>query len=264
MKLYAYKQGSRSAAALAAALGIKRIKHEGGNIIIKDTPLINWGASKLAPRIIGVAVNDEGAHDILNHPGAVARAANKLEAFKFLSVAGVSVPEWTTSVRDASLWALNGVDVVVRHKLTGHSGEGIEILSAEQWNNREEGDDVFPIAPLYTKYLKKKEEYRIHVFQGDAFFIQRKARKLDVPDDQVNWKVRNLAGGFIFANKDVQVPDVAKQEAINAVAALGLDFGAVDIILGMDGVFYVLEVNTACGLEGTTLEKYVAKFQQFR
>jgi glutathione synthase/RimK-type ligase-like ATP-grasp enzyme len=119
-------------------------------------------------------------------------------------------------------------------------------------------------APLYTRYIKKKEEYRIHVFQGDAFFVQRKARKKEVPDDQVNWKVRNLAGGFIFANQNVEVDDVARNEACNAVAALALDFGAVDIIRGTDGKYYVLEVNTACGLEGTTLEKYVEKFQQFR
>jgi glutathione synthase/RimK-type ligase-like ATP-grasp enzyme len=31
---------------------------------------------------------------------------------------------------------------------------------------------------------------------------------------------------------------------------LGLDFGAVDVLLGRDGKFYVLECNTAPGVEG--------------
>ena len=59
------------------------------------------------------------------------------------------------------------------------------------------------------------------------------------------------------------VPAEAKTQAQNAVEALGLDFGAVDIILGKNGIWYVLEVNTACGLEGTTLEKYCEQFRKF-
>jgi hypothetical protein len=43
MKLYAYKQGSKSAKALSQALGIKRIKHEGDGLKVKGT-LLNWGA----------------------------------------------------------------------------------------------------------------------------------------------------------------------------------------------------------------------------
>lgn len=249
MKLYAYKQGSASAKALAEALGIKRIKHEGKKLVFGGT-LINWGASHFK--------RDMEGFDILNHENAVARASNKLETFKALTAAGVSVPDWTVDQKQAAQWVIDGFDVVVRETLNGHSGEGITIVKATV------GEFGMPRAPLYTKYIPKTQEYRIHVFQGDAFFVQRKARKMDVPDDQVNWQVRNLAGGFIFANKDVEVDDVARVEACNAVAALGLDFGAVDIIRGVDKRWYVLEVNTACGLEGTTLEKYVAKFEQFR
>lgn len=253
MKIYPYKQGSASAKALADALGIKRIKHEGKPLVVDV--LINWGASNIK-RVL------KDADRILNHPAYVARASNKLLTFQALTDAGVRTPEWTESHLDAEQWLIDGFDVVARHKLNGHSGDGIEIYLA----GKEKDKDVYvqDNVPLFTKYIKKKEEYRIHVFQGEAFFVQRKARKLDVPLEEVNWQVRNLAGGFIFAHKGVEVPDVARNEACNAVAALALDFGAVDIMLGTDGNFYVLEVNTACGLEGTTLEKYVEKFQQFQ
>lgn len=246
MKIYAYNQGSASAKALAEALGIKRIKHEGIPIGRLDV-LINWGASAIKRAIV--------AGKVLNIPEAVSRASDKLRTFQALAEAEVCKPVCTTDRATAEDWIKEGVAAVCRTKLNGHSGDGIIIA---------ETVDQLVDAPLYTRYIKKKEEYRIHVFQGDAFFIQRKARKVDVPDDQVNWKVRNLAGGFIFANKDVEVAEEAKQEAIKAVAALGLDFGAVDVIFGTDKKYYVLEVNTACGLEGTTLEKYVAKFQQIR
>ena len=43
-----------------------------------------------------------------------------------------------------------------------------------------------------------------------------------------------------------------------AIKVLGLDFGAVDIIYNkQEDKWYVLEVNTAPGIYGTTLDKYV-------
>lgn len=245
MKLFAYNQGSQSAKALAQALGIKRLKHEGKLLVLKgDDFVINWGAS-----------NIDRAMDanILNHPYDVAKACNKLTSFRLFKEAGVVTPEWTEEHEDACHW-LREHSVVARTVLNGHSGEGIVICDKTK---------VLPVAPLYTKYVKKAEEYRLHVFQGEVFFVQRKARKHDVPDDQVNWKVRNLDGGFIYANKDVEVPEEYKSEAVKAIAALGLDFGAVDLITEKaSGKAYVLEVNTACGLAGTTLDKYVEVFKR--
>lgn len=249
MKLYAYNQGSKSAKALADALGIKRIKHEGKALKFNDI-LINWGASNIKREI--------EAKRCLNRPHAVAIAANKLLTFNKLKEDGVSIPEYTTDNRVALKWFQEGQDVMARHKLNGHSGEGIELLQQGNLISEQFGD-----APLYTKYVKKEDEYRIHVMNGEAHFFQRKARKKDVPDDKVNWKVRNLAGGFIFANEGVEVDDIAIAQACAAVAAVGLDFGAVDIIRTRRGEWFVLEINTACGLEGKNLESYVQNFKKF-
>lgn len=243
-KLYPYSDGSESAKALAGALGIKRLFREGKNAHVRGA-IINWGNSAFYRDLTYET-------ELLNHPDAVAKAVNKLQAFKALD-GHTSIPEWCETQVGAIKWLDEGFMVVARHKLTGHSGEGIEIINP--------GDHLVPLAPLYTKYIKKKDEYRLHVFNQNVFFQQRKARNLDVPAENVNWQVRNHANGFIFAHQNVDVPDVAKQHAINAVNALGLHFGAVDIILGTNGEWYVLEVNTACGLEGTTLDKYVEQFK---
>lgn len=251
MKLYPYNMGSASAKALAQALGIKRIRHHGKPLRM-DGVLINWGASAFKRDIKG-----KNWYSIVNSPECVAKAANKVVTLDALTAANLSVPCWAVNREDASKWLDEGATVVVRHKLNGHSGEGIEIVTPE--------DGLLPEAPLYTKYIPKTHEYRIHVFQGDAFFVQRKARKKEVPDDQVNWKVRNHANGFIYAHQDVDVPDDAKALAIAAVDALGLDFGAVDMIYNKkQDRFYVLEVNCAPGLEGTSLDKYKEKLEQFR
>ena len=250
MKLYPYNQGSASAKALAEALGIKRIKHEGKNVVIKDV-LINWGASSFANRVLFQA---RPAAKILNLTHAVAKAVNKLESFNALK-GHANIPEFTESLEEAKKWLAEGVTIVERHKLTGHSGEGVRVV--------EPGQELQQ-APLYVKYIPKKHEYRIHVFRDKVFFVQRKARKNDVPDADVNWKVRNLKGGFIYANQDVVVGEEAKQQAIITIKALGLDFGAVDIIWNeRSNKYYVLEVNTACGLAGTTLDKYVEVFKEF-
>jgi glutathione synthase/RimK-type ligase-like ATP-grasp enzyme len=235
---------SGGAKALAAALGVKRVRREGASLSLLET-VINWGNSSL-PRL-------KACRQLVNGPAGVRAASNKLTAFKnFKGV--VSTPEWTETDEEAATWLAAGVTVVCRTILNGHSGEGIIICK---------GDDILPAAPLYTAYVKKAQEYRIHVHAGEVFFVQRKARDKGVPDDQVNWQVRNHQNGFIYANKDVDVDDQAKKQAIIACDNLGLDFGAVDIILGSDAVFYVLEVNTAPGLAGTTLDKYVEQFRRY-
>ena len=245
MKLYPYNPGSASAKALAKSLGIKRLRHE-GKPIVEDT-LINWGASRIN-RPIHRVVN------YLNIPASVATAVNKLQSFNALK-GNASIPEFTESLEEAKKWLAEGVTVVERHKLTGHSGEGVRVV--------EPGQELHQ-APPYVKYIPKKHEYRIHVFRDKAFFVQRKARKSDVPDADVNWKVRNLKGGFIYANQDVDVAEEAKQQAIISIKALGLDFGAVDIIYNeRSNKYYILEVNTACGLAGLTLQKYVEVFKEF-
>lgn len=52
------------------------------------------------------------------------------------------------------------------------------------------------------------------------------------------------------------VPASIKSASLAAVTALGLDFGAVDLVLDLEGNPYILEVNSAPGLEGTAFEKW--------
>ena len=168
----------------------------------------------------------------------------RLASFIALKGSGVRTPTFWT---DKGEITADCFPIVCRTVLRGHSGIGIVIA-----NTPEELVD----APLYTKYVKKKDEYRVHVLKERCFFVQRKARKLD--NENPNWFVRNLAGGFVFVEENEDdVPADVIATAVASIAALGLDFGGVDVMWNeKEGKAYALEVNTACGLEERTAERY--------
>lgn len=176
-------------------------------------------------------------------------AQNKLNTFRALQEAGVTTVPWTTDITEIRDWQ----QIVVRHTLTGHSGEGIEIVNA--------GDPV-PQAPLYTKYVKKTYECRVHVF-GERVIdaqIKRKVRNAE----ENNALVRNIHTGWVYCREDFVLPDAARDIAIAATRAVGLDFGAVDLIFNQHyDQFYVLEINTCPGLTGQTLTNYTNAIKDY-
>ena len=192
---------------------------------------------------------------MLNRTEAVARASNKLKFFDAV-VGQVSIPSFTTSQEVAKEWVNAGKTVICRTILNGHSGAGIVLA--------DKPEEVVK-APLYTEYVPKKEEYRVHVFNGEVIHASRKARKKEIPDEEVNWKVRNHGNGFIFQHENFELPEDCAVQSIKAIEAVGLDFGAVDVIWNdKQQKSYVLEVNTAPGIEGTTLERYTEAINKWR
>jgi glutathione synthase/RimK-type ligase-like ATP-grasp enzyme len=116
-------------------------------------------------------------------------------------------------------------------------------------------------APLYTKYIRKQKEFRVHVFNSKILDIQEKRRSSAVDDHHPY--IRNHANGYVFCRGDIEEPHDLRGVAVSAVNALGLDFGAVDVIWNeAQDKCYVLEVNTACGLEGSTVNKYVQAIKE--
>jgi glutathione synthase/RimK-type ligase-like ATP-grasp enzyme len=204
----------------------------------RDDLIINWGSS--------VPYGRGGI--VLNTSDAVATAANKLWAFNRMQEAGVNVPDFWQLQEEIPAEAY---PVFCRTVLNGHSGVGIVVAnSAQELVN----------APLYVRYVPKQDEYRVHVVRGRVVAVQRKARRLDVDDP--NWQIRNHANGFVFARDGVDAPNCVLEHSIAAVDSLGLDFGGVDVIWNdRRQMAYVLEVNTACGLEGQTVQDYAQAFQ---
>ena len=253
MFMYSYNQASKSAELLSQTMGVSRIKHR--NSAFRGSPdkvVINWGASNPPAEVLHCRV--------INNWNSIHIAADKLLTFRKLTSEGLGshIPVFMTSIAEAQSYLSEGRKIVARTQLRGHSGAGIVMMDPEDQSTW----DVQ--APLYSLYYKKKSEYRVHVVNGEIIDVQRKGLSAEFQGrDDVNWEVRNLANGFIYARNDAVLPEFAGQLAQRAVQALGLDFGAVDMIYThRNNSFKVLEVNTAPGLMGTTLELYAAAFNR--
>ena len=247
--VYPYKMGSKSSKVLAQRLGVRRVYPDRNFHLRPHHTVINWGSSR-GPSWVHTP---EHNLQILNSPDAVWVASNKNAALLYMQAGGVNTVEFTNSRQTAEQWLEEGTKVVVRKLLNASQGKGIHIINP--------GEEL-PDAPLYTKYFKKKHEYRIHVMDGDPFIVQQKRRRNGF--ENVDNQVRNFHKGWVFCHHDIDTPDPqVLTQAQLAVSSLALHFGAVDIAWNE---YYqdarVLEVNTAPNLEGTTLDKYVAKFEE--
>ena len=237
--VFPYKMGSQSARTLAQALRTKRVRHAGRYRYKKNHLIVNWGSSRVPAWRF-----PEGR--MLNHAALVGRAANKLTALVALRARGVPTPEYTTNRTLASMMIVNGDTIVARAMLTSHSGKGISIHTTV---------DDLPDVPLYVEYIKKTAEYRVHVFGGQVLDVQLKRKRAGY--EGANYQVRNHRNGWVYCRDGVEAPAAVTDSAVAAVAALGLDFGAVDVVWNRHRGAFVLEVNTAPGVEGLTLTKYV-------
>lgn len=245
-----YKIASLSAKKLAQGLSqllnlkVRRVKHEGFYRPKRRSLVINYGSSA-TPHWLS------RARAVLNIPSFCSVGGNKLVAFRRFREAALSIPDFTSSYEEAVGWYNEGLTVVCRTLLNAHSGRGIVLANAE--SNR-------PVvrAPLYVKYKKKRKEFRVHVFKGQIIDVCEKRKfKRDRRPDAFDGYVRNHSNGWAFCRDNVVEPTDLRDLSIGACNALTLDFGAVDIIWNeKENKCYLLEVNTAPGLEGTTLKKY--------
>jgi glutathione synthase/RimK-type ligase-like ATP-grasp enzyme len=215
-----------------------------------DDVVINWGRSKAFPR------QWAGRGWLFNDPAKVAIAADKLKTFEVLSAAGIKIPKFTTDPEVAKRWARKRI-VFGRRLLRSSSGRGIEIYKRPE--------DVSDSCRLYVRYVPKRDEYRVHVFRGTVIDVQKKMRRSGVftGDPDLRNMVRNYDNGWVFGRAGIAPPEDVITQATNAVAAIGLDFGAVDV--GWTENIQqatVFEVNTAPGLVGTTLERYIRAFRR--
>jgi hypothetical protein len=215
--------------------------------------IINWGLSHRGTVREGLP--------ILNEPTSVFVCSSKTKTLQKLRDEGMyaHIPKFVTNITDASsMLQREGVPIYCRTLDNSSQGNGIKIA-------REINELV--AAPLYTQMLPSIErELRIHVFKSKVIDFQQKKRigrsRREAEGIQLDEEIRNLNNGWIFARDGVTIDDTISSVAVKAVNCVGLDFGAVDLVIS-DGIPKVLEINSAPGLSGTTLLNYADAIHKY-
>lgn len=213
---------------------------------------VNWGNSTSTLRAIFRAFpNIEWPEVTLNANTDIARS--KVLSYRAFREKGISCPDVFASAEEARD---SGVPFLGRQDMLAE-GRGIVIYPA---------GSTPAIHDFYAKIINRRHEYRAHVWRGEVIAWQYKSMPADIG------VVGNHANGsrFILKNDEEMIERIGPKSvetsrtfAIDAVSALGLDFGAVDLIMDTRKWVHVLEVNTAPGIEVQALRDiYVNLFRQ--
>jgi hypothetical protein len=197
---------------------------------------------------------------------------------------GIPVPDFTRDAGEAV--AFEGV--VFGRKFHHTRGQDIVIYPAD-----DDGDEDYGVGvDFFTKYITSHKEYRVHVFCDQIIWAQKKVwseeqftESIKAIEEEVDrtmspgevahalWEadfIRNYGHGwkFVHFNNLGNVPPNVKSVSLDAISALGLCFGAVDIISLDEKDEHgkrkacVLEINSAPALEGGSLDAYVTAFSR--
>lgn len=172
---------------------------------------------------------------------------DKIQQFRLFREHGVSAPAFSTDYNRVKEDIPNGKQIVCRALTNSSEGRGITIAERE---------GELPRVPLYTEYIPKKKEFRVHVFDNQVIDVAEKRKRRGENPDR-NTQIRNTANGYVFCRDGLVEPGDLRTNALAAVAALGRSQGAVDLVYNeKQNKSFVLEVNSRPGMEGTTCQRY--------
>ena len=214
---------------LARALGMRATTTWNPNIRIR------WGNSGGNP--IGACINQAEAIRI---------AAHGIHALEVLRDAGIpTIPVYRT-VDDIQEYP------VYSRRINHRAGKDIVICKTyqEAIENRQR---------FFTGYVETEREFRVHVFGGKILKMFRKVPRIPTPTDQI----RSSFTGWGYSRVNLDNYKSGQAIAIEAVRALGLIFGGVDLGRTPEKTWVVFEVNTAPGLNAPTLDLYVNEFKEW-
>lgn len=177
------------------------------------------------------------------------RPKNSIEQLTAFREAGLETPDFTIDRQTAKGWVDNENAIVFGRKLIHTRGNDIVLPPKKIERYRGDGVMNYPIgrwteSEWWSRYIPTIDEWRVHVFDGKVIARGKKVHT------GASWRkapVRNVGNGWTFIFTE-NPPKGLRTAARKACDSLRYESGAVDIIVGEGGKFYILEVNRCPGL----------------
>lgn len=198
---------------------------------------------KFLPRQRTFTINYGGKYPYANLNASV--ESNKLKAHIKFANAGISVPKVYLK---GEVIPDNAFPLLARKKYHSQGRDIIYVHNQDELENLDE--DAYD---FLVEYINKTSEYRVHILGDDAF--------VSVKFNGIDPIVRSHGNGWRQIEYDRDWHDELIILATKAIDILDYDFGAVDIIRKRNKL-YVLEINSAPGLEPRKLELYSQYFKK--
>ncbi len=174
---------------------------------------------------------------------------DKLTQYKYFLENKLNFPRFTESKEEALDMCMN-TPVVCRTLLRARAGKGIVIADTPE---------QIVDAPVYVAYHKKTAEYRVNLYRGEVVCIREKRLRkgYERPEGQ-DYRVRSHDNGYVFCEPLVPVSHEAIAMCIKASAITNSDIVGIDLAYHKPTNYYfLLEVNSAPGMQGDTIDRYV-------
>lgn len=242
--IYPYKKASEGAKALASALGGLRIRRSGSTYEEGSSDVIvNWGAS------------DNPYPSALN--ADVTSILSKKAFFDRCKYEEIT-PRYALDKKTALLSL--GPKIVCRETDHGKDGDGIVV-----WT-KDEHPESMPEAVLYTEFIEKTAEYRVHIGRDKDGFIQPIGHQRKYkPDGGDIW-----AGDSCYFVWTINGCKVVLPEEVSSVARKTMElfpelaFAGLDIVYNSyTGKAFVLEANSAPTMTPKTVGIYKDFFNTY-
>ena len=193
----------------------------------------------------------------VNTVESIENSRDKLRMKKCFATLDIPQAEWWSDHLDRTSFDEKMYPLVGK-LIVGFKGHGMQLINNESelrtWLSSHNNGQYY-----LEKFYNYSREYRVHATQSHAFMSWRKLRRSDATE---RWFFNSSNCNWVSPEHPLfdrpRNWDVMEEAAVNAIRAVGLDIGAVDIRVQSKDTpkFIVLEVNSAPQLGEAGIEAY--------
>jgi glutathione synthase/RimK-type ligase-like ATP-grasp enzyme len=183
----------------------------------------------------------------INHPLSINRASNKIYQLQLAQEIGFLIPP--TIITNDPKQAINfhikhKGDIIIKDLNVNAAlinGQFFGSFTTLVSQNMLENLSLVKLAPvMLQKYIQKSYEIRITIVGNKIFAAGLDSQLYEI--SKIDWRRHNL--DEVMRNWIVDLPVDISEKCLKLLNSLGLEYGAIDMIVTPQNEFYFLEINT--------------------